>query len=215
MKIFVTILLAIILIPVSLLAQDPHRFDTEIQKFKEMDVPEGDNIVVFTGSSSIRFWIDVASDCSQWQAINTGFGGSQMSDLCYFLEDAVLKFKPNQVFIYEGDNDINDGKTPEAILETTREVTDKLLKALPELKIHYISAKPSPSRWQFKAQYEAFNALLKAYCESHPQLSYIDVWTPMINEKGRPTPHIFIEDSLHMNRKGYDLWRDVVCGGVK
>jgi lysophospholipase L1-like esterase len=33
----------------------------------------------------------------------------------------------------------------------------------------------------------------------------------MLNEAGEPKPEIFVSDNLHMNRKGYELWRDAVC----
>jgi len=191
--------------------QDPCRFEEEISAFNELRVPEDGEVVIFTGSSSIRFWENVDEDCSKIQAINTGFGGSHMSDLLYFLDQAVLRFRPSAVYIYEGDNDISAEKNPSAIIAVTKEVVNKLLSLNPALKIHFVGAKPSPSRWKYKAQYEAFNNLLKDYCEQHPQLFYIDVWNPMLDAQGRPIADIFISDSLHMNRKGYLIWKDVIC----
>jgi lysophospholipase L1-like esterase len=41
-------------------------------------------------------------------------------------------------------------------------------------------------------------------------VTYIDVASPMLNEAGTPREDIFVEDGLHMNAKGYDLWRDAV-----
>jgi len=32
----------------------------------------------------------------------------------------------------------------------------------------------------------------------------------MLGSDGRPLPDIFIEDGLHMNAKGYAIWKDVV-----
>ena len=192
-------------------AQDPHRFNEEIEKFAELPVPEGEGLVIYTGSSSIRLWNNLDKDCNEIQAINTGFGGSHMSDLLYFLDQTVLRFKPTKVYIYEGDNDIAEGKEPKAILETAKQITKKILASNSDIEIHFISAKPSPSRWKLKDQYEAFNSLLKAYCDSHEQLFYVDVWNTMLDNNGRPTPDIFISDSLHMNRKGYLLWKDIIC----
>jgi len=134
-----------------------------------------------------------------------------MSDLLFFLEQTVLTFTPSKVFIYEGDNYIAEEKSPEAILKTTKEVVSKILASNPSITIHFISAKPSPSRWKFKKQYEAFNALLKNYCENNQQIFYVDVWSKMLSESGRPNPDIFIADSLHMNREGYLLWKSIIC----
>ena len=195
----------------SVLAQDPHRFDKEIDSLKQPSTPTGDNSAVFTGSSSMRLWKGLAQDCKRYDLVNTGFGGSQTSDLLYFLDDLVLKHKANKVFIYEGDNDINDGKVPDSIIVTMKEVVSKIHQVIPDAQIYLISAKPSPSRWQLQEQYNTFNRLLKKYAENSAKLSYIDVWDVMLDRNKRPISKIFISDSLHMNRKGYRLWKRKIC----
>ena len=197
------------------IAQDPNRFEEEIERITKLPFPAEKDIVVFTGSSSIRFWEDVQMDCGGDHVINTGFGGSHMSDLLYHLDKTVLRFKPKVVYIYEGDNDVAAGKAPNDIMRTTKATVNAILAANKETKIHFISAKPSPSRWEFKEQYNAFNALLEAYCGEHENLTYMDVWNPMLEANGRPKPSIFIADSLHMNREGYLIWRDVICRSTK
>ena len=69
--------------------------------------------IVFTGSSSIRFWEDLQERFPENQVLNAGFGGSQASDLLYHLNDLVLRYKPKKVFVYEGDNDIFSKKVLE------------------------------------------------------------------------------------------------------
>lgn len=204
-------LLLLIISNANLKAQDPHRFDEHIKKITKLSIAEGEDLAVFTGSSSIRLWKNLDSDCDGMQVINTGFGGSHMSDLLYFIDQTVLRFRPAKVYIYEGDNDIAAKKEPKAILETTEQITNKILESNPDTKIYFISAKPSPSRWTYKEQYVAFNSLLKEYCDSHRQLFYIDVWDAMLGKNGLVAPHIFISDSLHMNRQGYLLWKDIIC----
>lgn len=195
----------------TLLAQDPLRFKEEINTLSEIPKTEAKNVAIFTGSSSVRFWVDLKEDCSEMVAINTGFGGSEMSDLNYFLNEAVLRFEPDNVYIYEGDNDIFSGKEPSAILATAKEIVGKILDFDPYVKIYFISAKPSPSRWVLKEQYISYNGMLKNYCESNNELQYINVWDPMLGENGRPNPQIFTSDSLHMNIAGYLLWKDIIC----
>jgi len=196
---------------INLLGDNPHRFDLAIKKITKLPVPENEKLVIFTGSSSIRLWKNLQQDCNGMQIINTGFGGSHMSDLLHFIDETVLRFQPVEVYIYEGDNDIAAKKKPENILRTTKKVVKKILDSNADVKINFISTKPSPSRWRYKDVYVKFNSLLKEYCDSHHQLFYIDVWNPMLNENGRPAPDIFVSDKLHMNRKGYLLWKDIIC----
>jgi hypothetical protein len=39
---------------------------------------------------------------------------------------------------------------------------------------------------------------------------YIDVFTPMLTKDGKPRPELFVEDRLHMNRQGYELWKSII-----
>lgn len=62
--------------------------------------------IVFTGSSSVRLWRKLQEEFPNHQIINSGFGGSQASDLLYFIDELILSYNPKKVFIYEGDNDL-------------------------------------------------------------------------------------------------------------
>ena len=37
----------------------------------------------------------------------------------------------------------------------------------------------------------------------------------MLGLDGRPKPDIFVEDGLHMNAKGYAIWREAVAPYLK
>lgn len=207
------LLLFVIFINIQFLnAQDPNRFKEEITNLKKkIKLDSRSDITIFTGSSSIRMWDNLKSDCPNMNLVNTGFGGSHMSDLLYYIEETIINFKPHTIYIYEGDNDISSGKTTAEILLTAKEVVNRILSTLSKTQIYFISAKPSPSRWQFEKQYIEFNNQLRLFCENYEQVEFIDVWYPMINENGKPIPKIFISDSLHMNNDGYKIWQQVIC----
>ncbi|MEX0273689.1 MAG: G-D-S-L family lipolytic protein, partial [Flavobacteriaceae bacterium] len=73
-------------------AQDPNRFLGEVtaisQKYDSLWNGTQETYV-FTGSSSIRFWEDLEAHFPDRQIINSGFGGSQTSDLLYFCENLI------------------------------------------------------------------------------------------------------------------------------
>ena len=52
------------------------------------------------------------------------------------------------------------------------------------------------------------NRLVAAECGKDKNCVFVDVWTAMLDPAGGPRADIFIEDRLHMNRKGYEIWRD-------
>ena len=166
--------------------------------------------IVFTGSSSIRLWKTLEETFPEQQIINTGFGGSQSEDLVYFLDDLVLRFTPAQVFIYEGDNDLANGKKPREVLQTTVQIIDRIRDDFPEVPIVLIGAKPSISRWKLRGKYKRLNMSLAKLARSYKRLAFADVWTPMLLSGKKLDPTLFIEDGLHMNAKGYAIWSHVL-----
>lgn len=188
-------------------AQDPNRFIDQVKQINKENPPQNNqNAIVFTGSSTIRMWKSLQEDFPMHSIINSGFGGSQASDLLYFLDELVLDYKPSKVFIYEGDNDISSGKSSEEILATYENITNKILEEVPGIEIILISPKPSVARWELKDNYLDLNSKLKKYAKSKKGVKYADLWKPMLDKDKEPMKDIFIEDNLHMNQKGYAIW---------
>lgn len=194
-------------------AQDPSRFSGEVQELRAKYDTIWDShreTIVFTGSSSIRFWKNLPELFPVQQIVNTGFGGSQTSDLIAYSDDLILRFKPIQVFIYEGDNDIGDAKRPRQILKDFRVLIQKIRAADPDVGIVLIAAKPSLARWHLKRKYRNLNRKLKRLCRKDKSLEFADVWDIMLKDRRNLRNDIFIEDGLHMNQKGYALWYNLI-----
>ncbi|WP_194778514.1 GDSL-type esterase/lipase family protein [Pararhodonellum marinum] len=179
-----------------------------VEKYNALGWKKGS--VVFTGSSSIRLWKDLETGFPEYPIINTGFGGSQTHHLLTHLEPLVIRYEPATVFIYEGDNDINAGKSVQEIINTMDKVVRKISKENAEVQIHLISTKPSPSRWKLKDNYLALNKALSDYAEGRKKVTYIEVWKPMIGQDGRPIPAYYAADSLHLSDQGYKLWEEII-----
>lgn len=198
-------------LPVS--GQDAARFQEEVDQIEarvdSLWNPERP-AVVFTGSSSIRMWSTLSEDFPQTQVLNTGFGGSQASDLLVYLEPLVLKYSPGKVFIYEGDNDLAEGKRPGRILKTQMDIAGRIWAQNPGTAVVWIAAKPSISRWKLRGKYRRYNRRLARTAARDPRLSYVDVWTPMLVGR-RLNQTLFIEDGLHMNAAGYQLWQAAIA----
>lgn len=184
-------------------------FEPEIEAFEDADrghkpAPGG---IVFTGSSSIRFWSDLAADFPGEPVLNRGFGGSTIPDVTWFAPRIVFPYRPRLIVLYAGDNDIAAGHSPEQVLADYLEFVRDVRRTLPSTRIVFVSIKPSPSRWALAPQMRAANALI-AQAIAHDSLAaYVDVFTPMLGANGHPRPELFRADSLHMTRAGYALWR--------
>jgi lysophospholipase L1-like esterase len=51
--------------------------------------------------------------------------------------------------------------------------------------------------------------MAQEYCQAHG-LTFIDVFHLMLGPNGLPRPDIFREDGLHMNAKGYAIWKEAI-----
>lgn len=193
-------------------SQDSFRFRGEVEaidkKYDSLWNPSK-RTVVFTGSSSIRIWNDLEQRFPQHQIVNSGFGGSQASDLLIYIDDLILKYNPSKVFVYEGDNDISARKKPNVIIETTKEIIDKIKNKDSTTRIVLISAKPSIARWNLRRKYKRLNRKFSRLSKQDEHLEFADVWTPMLDGRKVKTD-IFLKDGLHMNAKGYELWHNVL-----
>jgi hypothetical protein len=89
------------------------RWEITIAAFEAEDklAPPPKDAVVFIGSSSIRLW-DLKKSFPDLVALNRGFGGSQMSDAVKYARRIFTPYKPRLIVLYEGDNDLNAGKSP-------------------------------------------------------------------------------------------------------
>lgn len=170
--------------------------------------------VLFVGSSTIRMWSHLADDFRTLPVMNRGFGGSTMADCQYFARQLVLQYKPRQVLVYAGDNDLAEGRSPQQVLESFKGFVETVRAEMPNVRISYISIKPSPSRASLMPKIREANVLLSAYVRSLPNAAYIDVFTAMLDANGAPRTELFGPDRLHMNDSGYALWTAIVGAHV-
>jgi len=194
-------------------AQDPLRLQNEVvslQKKYDTVWDSSKETIVFTGSSSIRFWSDLHEIFPDYQIVNTGFGGSQASDLLVYLQPLVLHFNPKKVFIYEGDNDVNDRKKISAIVRDTKKIVDAIKANNSATQIVIISAKPCVVRWHLRKKYVRLNRKFEKLCAKEINLEYLNIWDMML-VNGIVNDELFIEDGLHMNASGYQIWNTLVA----
>lgn len=189
-------------------------FYTDIQKFKKQDSisfpPK--NAILFVGSSSFTKWQDVQSYFPGYTIINRGFGGSSLPDVIRYANDIITPYHPKQVVIYCGDNDLasSDTVTPQIVTDRFKKLFNIIRSNLPETNITYVSIKPSPSRKHLMPKMKQANLMIKSFLTKQKNTSFINIYNPMLLPGGKPKPDIFLEDSLHMNEKGYAIWKKAI-----
>jgi lysophospholipase L1-like esterase len=190
--------------------QKPAFWD-DIQAFKKQDSlsfpPK--NAILFVGSSSFTMWKDVQTYFPAYTIINRGFGGSSLPDVIRYAKDIISPYNPKQIVIYCGENDLasSDTITAKLVFNRFRQLFTIIRNRYPKAKITYISMKPSPSRQLLLSKMINGNEMIKKYLSSKKRTSYVDVYTEMIDDEGKPRTDLFLDDNLHMNKMGYDIWK--------
>lgn len=207
-KVFPFILFLIFL--QSLKAQDKPPFWDDVQTIKQFDniYNPPKNPVLFVGSSSIRLWDNLEKTFAKYDALNRGIGGAEVNHIIYYAEDIIFPYNPREIVMYIGENDlVVKGTTADSILTRTKRLFQVIRSKLPDIPIVYFSIKPSPSRATYLDMAREANELIKNYINTQKNITYVDIFNPMLNKVGKPRTELFIDDMLHMNKKGYKIWR--------
>lgn len=193
------------------------RWQASLAAFAQTDQQQhpGSDGVLFVGSSTIRLWPHLSQDFRPLPVIiNRGFGGSTLRDCSSLVRELVTQYKPRQVLVYAGDNDLAEGRAPAEVLGSFVNFVHSVRAELPDTRITYISIKPSPSRVALLPRIREANALIAGYAQTMPGLRYIDIFSPMLDTQGLPRPELFRADRLHLNDAGYQLWQSVIAADL-
>ncbi|HLP96527.1 MAG TPA: GDSL-type esterase/lipase family protein [Saprospiraceae bacterium] len=202
-------LLSLFLLPV---LQAQNRFEAEIRAFEKQDSlnkPAQGQVLLY-GSSTMRLWTTFQADLPGVKVVNRGFGGSEMEDAIYFFERVVVPLKPSLILLYEGDNDLaNSGKSPERVAADFRNFLDLVKKHLPGARVAVYSIRPSLLREHLMPKQRQLNELFRKICRKRKGVYFIDATPRLLDAQGRPNAAYLMEDNLHLNTAGYQVWAEI------
>ncbi|MEK7953633.1 GDSL-type esterase/lipase family protein [Luteolibacter soli] len=198
----------------------PLALDGEVNRWTAQDAvdPVAPGGVLFVGSSSIRRWENLTKDFADYRIVQRGFGGSQFSDLNPIVNRIVTPYQPSAIVVFEGTNDIRaGGKTGEQVFSDFQTFVTSVRAQQPTVPICYIGITPVPSFFNDPAhdpRRRTANSLIKAYCESDPNLKlYFFNTNALLDDlhDNNPTEwNTYFVDDTHMNRKGYAHFTSVI-----
>jgi lysophospholipase L1-like esterase len=195
---------------------DPHdltsSFATEFRAFaaEEARSPLPSHPVLFYGSSSIRLWDTLRQDFPELPVVNRGFGGSTLAECAAELERLVVPAKPRAIVFYAGENDLDQGATPEDVLQRFHRFAAGVRSRLGPVPLVVLTIKPSPSRMGNIERILRTNQLLRDAVPATPPSRVVDVFPHMVDAGGRSNHTYFADDWLHLSAAGYRLWSSLV-----
>ena len=144
------------------------------------------------------------------KVLNRGFGGAHISHVIHHFDDIVKPYSPKAIVFFCGTNDLTALKTPEETLNDFKKFLNLVKNEFGTIKVYMIGIKPSVDRLYLDEEERVFNNSVSFLAKEDPYLEYINVWDLMLNEDGTRMPDLYVEDGLHMNPKGYEIWTQLV-----
>ncbi|MDP4291356.1 MAG: GDSL-type esterase/lipase family protein [Bacteroidota bacterium] len=206
--------LAILLFLSGSLNAQQSRYYKDFLKFKKQDSisTPPKNAILFIGSSSFTKWADVQAYFPGFTIINRAFGGSTLPEVNDWVKNNITTYKPKQVVIYCGENDLasSDTVTPQVVLNRFQQLLKTIRTKSGNINVTYVSIKPSPIRKKIQLKVEQSNELIRKYLKTTSKTAFVDVYPLMIKRDRVINGEIFTSDSLHMNAKGYSIWKKAI-----
>ena len=195
-------------------------FEKEILNLEQLDFKKiaDKNDLLFIGSSSIRLWNDIENDMLPYSSVKRGYGGAHYYDLIHFTERLITNHSPKAILIFvandiTGSNDvfkINNDLSPKQVKKLFKYCYKSIRKIHKQVPVFVIETTPTPSRWDVWDKISEANDLINSYCESKLNLHFITTRDKFIDDNGLPIKSFFISDELHLNKKGYKLWSEII-----
>ena len=179
----------------------------ELLKANVIEQPQ----LVFYGSSSIRMWNNLGNDFGEFHPINLGFGGSTMAACVWFFDRIMVNLQPKGMIIYAGDNDLGDGRHPEEVFIFFKQLMASIRKNYGNIPVGYISIKPSILRFNIIEQIKFTNKIIAEEIERMNDATFfVNIYDQMLDENQYPQHDLFEAEGLHINDKGYALWKRII-----
>jgi lysophospholipase L1-like esterase len=187
-------------------------YENEVQRLeKERTELTYDPKLLFYGSSSIRLWETLHEDFADYKPVNLGFGGSTLAACDWFFDRLVAPFHPGSMIVYAGDNDLGDGRHPEEVFIFFQQLVARTRRQFGSIPLAFISVKPSISRWNIVDSIRYANKIIEEEIRRQgDNLHFINVYTRMTDNAGYPKREFLDPDGLHINEKGYALWKGII-----
>ena len=190
------------------------RWEKDIAAFDELNDSEEarPDSILFIGSSSIRRWTTIATDMAPFQTIRRGYGGAKFTDMAVFAERIISPHRFRGIVMFVGNGVVGkpEDHTPEQIEELARYIVNVAHKHSPGTPFFLIEITPCERRFEAWPKIRAVNAKLREVALSTADTYFISTASHYLNRDGTPRPELFVDDKLHLNADGYQLWATLI-----
>ncbi len=195
-------------------AKAEKKWEKEIQKIEARDANEDDpaDAILFIGSSSIRRWGDIGIDMAPFSTIQRGYGGAKYSDVAVYAPRLLHPHQYRALVIFVG-TDVSgspEDHTPDQVEHLARPVIAVSKSHQPDAPVYLIEVTPTEKRYEAWPKIRKVNERLREIALSTPHVYFIATAEHYLDPLGYPRNELFVDDRLHLNEAGYDLWSTLI-----
>lgn len=171
--------------------------------------------VLLAGASTLDYW-DTAKDAFPGcRVVNTAVSGTNLQYLQDRLSQNVLSYHPDAVVLFHGQNDIRNQTTPDLgmgkdVGQRVAAQLESIHQGLPGTPVWYVSLLHVPKKKDAGPEIDEANRIIKDYCDRTPDVYWIDLSPYFWNRQNGQYALTLFKDSIHPNRSGYEVWKNIV-----
>lgn len=179
---------------------------------KRVEEARGPVDVLLVGDSITQQWGDAwVANFPTWKAVNVGIGGDKTQNVLWRLDHGgVDGLEPRVCVLLIGNN--NMFFTPETGIDPVAKgiaaCAENLRERFPGMPLVVVKVFPAHAPGdRFYEDIEKVNAALdRIDLQADADVRVLDLWDEMVDADGSLRGELFTSDSIHLSRKGYDLF---------
>ena len=168
--------------------------------------------IVFVGDSITEGWHTLEKDFARLplKVVNRGIGGDTTPNLLYRLQEDVLDLHPRALVVLIGTNDLSEHTSPADIAANLWVLHERVRAACPKIPIAWCLVMPRQGDDTYPERIHELNRLITGIAATDPDVTVCDTFTPLALPDGTSKARDFNPDHLHLNARGYVVWRRVL-----
>lgn len=209
------------------------RLEKEVVSFEKKPIEKGK--ILFYGSSGFTRWStkwgnrdleeDIRMADGSPAAVNHGFGSSSAEELLYYYPRLVKPWEPRALVVSIIHNDRGLGYSINEIMTNLAKLLEYARTDFPGIRLYLCDARPTLklNTDSHILYHSEFRQALLEYCDRHPDTTLIrhldsPLWFDDPKDTGdlkKVRKDIYVEDQLHFNQTGYDLYKEFMTDVLK
>ncbi len=200
--------------PLARFREAAKQWEPDIQQLEQLDQSEvADNeTILFLGSSSIRRWESLPTDLPRYKTLRRAYGGARFSDLAVYIDRLIARHQPRAVVVFVANDISGDPRRdlpPDQVVGLAQYTRRAIRRKFADIPIFFIAITPTPSRFAVWDQVRQVNCGLAQLPCCDPHCYFLETASRFLDEHGKPRAELFVEDQLHLNEDGYQVWAEL------